>query len=287
VNRCESNIIPSLANINRPISVLGIGRSGTTLLCAALADSMGFQNCGETGDAVFTTALGFQWGLSDDNERSDQSRANLISQAVGGALCSALPSGKPGWVQKLAGLPKLTALGWGNVMTLADIDHGGAHQFPYEWYWSIANNCFPDSVNILCLRDPLEVISSRHSMMGWDYLDVWHDVCLSAKVNTHLEARIHSVFDLSLFQRNRSGAVGKLLEGLDGIEAIDFDVYAKNIFAPDPNFDYTSYNFRRDNLPSDILEVISSQRENVEVVRDYYARNGASLECFERALSRF
>jgi hypothetical protein len=229
--------MPNFESVNAPINVMGVGRSGSSLLLAAVAGAYGYQNCGETMQAILGTYFGFSSGQSHDRDGGPLSHEDLARTAVHAAIVAAMPSSKPGWVQKLAGIPKLMVLD--SKIEKADRDYGGAYAFPYSWYWEVLANLFPAGKNILCIRNPVDICSSRQSMSAWAPRDVWLDVCLLAKIMLYPAARVDAVFDLDHYQADPDAMVGELSAALSFDVAPGFVANGGHNFSADPNHDYS------------------------------------------------
>ena len=154
--------MPNAENISAPTNIHGIGRSGTTLLQNILGATGDLQICNETPPLVFAPYRGGE--LTPGSADRDAAPASAGVAAVHAALCAVLPSGKRRWCQKLGGIPKF--IGW-DMINDADRHYATEpYPFPYTWYWQVLRESFPDSTDVLILRDYRDVIISRHQYLG-------------------------------------------------------------------------------------------------------------------------
>jgi hypothetical protein len=250
--------MPTHETVDSPINVMGIGRSGTTLLCSAVSLARAYQNCGETSDAIFAAYAGFSRGFTDQRIGGQIPHSELAVAAVRAALVAVMPTETAGWVQKVAGIPKL--IEWKHLIDDDDRRYGGSRLFPYNWYWRVLAETFPNSVNILCIRNPYDVSASRLSMSGWSARGTWNDYCLMAKIFLHPKAKVHAVFDLDRYHTAPQQMVDELSAALGIDLALGFQLARRYIFARDPNHTYEDFAFRR-------AEQVDPAQDSSEMVR--------------------
>ena len=157
--------MPNSENITRPVTLLGLGRSGTTLMSKTFAQHSEFQSCDETGGLIFSVWEGAKqtfmtlerefWHLSDN---PDQKAAFYVQTT----LEAACPSDKPRWFHKPAGLP----------FTYMDFEklpgtRGANTGIPVEWYWTVLRQSFPDATFMTILRNPFDIAVSRMQHSKW------------------------------------------------------------------------------------------------------------------------
>jgi hypothetical protein len=159
--------LPNDSNITAPVTLLGIGRSGTSLIGASFGLRPDFSNCSETGGLIFGAWEGAKqsfvphpreyWSLfaEDDDEKS----AYFVREMLKGAL----PSDQPYWFQKPAGLP-IDFLAWQRLPGA----RAPVTNFPVEWYWNVFQKSFPNSRYVTVFRDPFDVALSSVEFSGWD-----------------------------------------------------------------------------------------------------------------------
>mgnify|MGYP001807841034 CR=1 FL=1 len=162
--------MPNAANITAPVTLLGIGRSGTSLIGASFGIRPDFSDCAETGGLIFGVWEGAKqsfvphppqyWTLfsEDNNEKS----AYFVREAIKAAL----PSDEQYWFHKPAGLP-MTFLDWNKLPG----ERSPVTNFPVEWYWTVFLKTFPESRFVTVFRDPFDVALSRADLSGWETCD--------------------------------------------------------------------------------------------------------------------
>jgi hypothetical protein len=166
----ERRALPNESNVTAPITLLGLGRSGTSLLADSFNRRKDFSNCGETGGFIFGTWEGAKqsfvphpreyWELFAKD--SDAKSAFYVRET----LKAFFPSDRPHWFQKPAGLP-MTFLNWRALPG----KRSPISNFPVEWYWNVFTRSFPDGKFITVIRDPFDVALSRADHSGWEVQD--------------------------------------------------------------------------------------------------------------------
>jgi hypothetical protein len=183
--------MPNDRNISSPINLHGIGRSGTTLLQNVLGTTGLVQVCNEIGALVFCCYRGVEVALgSDDREPtiSDTATPGSVARA---ALRTMMPSSKPYWCQKLGGLP--TYICW-DMIEECDREYAlEPYSFPYRWFWKVLRTSFPDSKDVLILRDYRDIIISRHLFSGWGLDNIACDLAVYFNLMAHHAAKVDYV----------------------------------------------------------------------------------------------
>jgi hypothetical protein len=209
-----STAMPNPGNISAPINIHGIGRSGTTLLQNILGATDDLQVCNETLGLVFAPYRGGE--LTSGSADRDTAPISGAVAAVHAALCAVLPSGKRRWCQKLGGLPNLII--W-DMINDADRDYATKpYPFPYTWYWRVLRESFPNSCDVLIIRDYRDVIISRHQYSGWKSACIASDVAVYFNLLAHPAAKIDHLVRYEELVADPNGITGCLLAHL-GLEA--------------------------------------------------------------------
>lgn len=186
--------MPNPTNVSAPINIFGIGRSGTTLLQNILGTSGFIQVCNETNDFVCGCwRSGELLNPSHDRQATGDTNAWTM-RALHAALCAALPSDKPSWCQKLAGIPK--HINWDNLLSADDFAYAPELPFPYAWYWRAISQAFPHSSDVLILRDYRDVIISRNLLSQWAPKSIGEDIAFHYNLMAHPASRVRHVIHL-------------------------------------------------------------------------------------------
>jgi hypothetical protein len=202
--------MPNADNISGPTNIHGIGRSGTTLLQNILGATGDLQICNETPALVFAPYRGGE--LTPGSADRDAAPASAGVAAVHAAICAVLPSGKRRWCQKLGGIPKF--IGW-DMINDADRHYATEpYPFPYTWYWQVLRESFPDSTDVLILRDYRDVIISRHQYSGWKPTGIASDIAVYFNILAHPAAKIDYVVRYEDLVADSEGTADRLLAQL-------------------------------------------------------------------------
>jgi hypothetical protein len=160
--------MPNEGNIVHPITVIGIGRSGTTLLQACFQAHPDVQALNETGGLIFGLAAGaFECPLPSKARFANE--YEYAGYVIRETLLAIEPSKKPFWFHKPIGLPKLVNWCWQEGQRTSS-------GFPVEWYWKVLLGAFPEAIYIFCLRNPWDVVLSWQRFAGWEQVDIWRDI---------------------------------------------------------------------------------------------------------------
>ncbi|MEL7106569.1 MAG: sulfotransferase [Pseudomonadota bacterium] len=162
--------MPNPGNVTRPVTLLGLGRSGTTLMSKTFARHSQFQSCDETGGLIFGVWEGSKqtfmpldvedWHLAD---KPDEKAAFYVQKT----LAATCPSDKPRWFHKPAGIP-FTYMDFHKLPGA----RGPVTQIPVEWYWTVLRKTFPEATFMTILRNPFDVAVSRMQHTNWKPVDV-------------------------------------------------------------------------------------------------------------------
>lgn len=147
--------MPNQENIDRPITLVGSGRSGTTLLTNLFRAHPHCESLGETGDLVFTTYHNVRSTLPICGPFFSPENAGTHARgAVHTLLRSLASSDRPHWFHKPIQIPKARCF-FDNDDTFL------------RWWWSAHETLFPDACTFTVLREPRDLIVS--SMRRWSF----------------------------------------------------------------------------------------------------------------------
>lgn len=202
--------MPNPINVNAPINIHGFGRSGTTLAQNILGYTGFIQSCNEMAQFVFCAFRAGEVGVpSNDKELPGRPGDMMLPvRAVHGAMCSAYPSSKASWSQKLGGIPNQVV--W-NMVTQADRDHAlKPYPFPYQWYWDVVRSAFPLSKNILMMRDYRDVLISGMKLFGSAPTALAADLAVYYNILSHPDSLIGHVVQFEDLAQNPERTISDL-----------------------------------------------------------------------------
>jgi hypothetical protein len=224
--------MPNATNVMAPINIHGIGRSGTTLLQNILGASGFIQVCNETNDFVCGCWRAGELLNATHDRQANGGVDTWSARALHAALRAALPSDKPSWCQKLAGIPKDIA--WDRLIIEADENYAPELPFPYAWYWHMLSRAFPHSSDILILRDYRDVIVSRKLLSNWAPEEIGKDIAIHYNLMAHPANRVGHVIWLDSLVANPADEILTLCNYL-GIACADSYQHAMDWYAaPSP-----------------------------------------------------
>jgi hypothetical protein len=166
--------MPNLGNAGSPITLLGIGRSGTSLLEACIRTCPNVQSIGESSGLIFSTACGAHSTLIPSVHKYPD-RYDYDGHAIRQLLIALEPSDRERWFHKPIGVPKLVS--WWQLP-----GEKSTNGFPIEWYWRVLEAAFPAAKYLACLRNPWDVVRSWERFAGWNQKDLWRDVLITYRV---------------------------------------------------------------------------------------------------------
>ena len=139
--------MPTQKNIKRPFTLIGNGRSGTSLVSKLFNAHPDCFFAGETVNLIHGVWRSLECSLP-------ASRHGDIPETLRKQFLHLFPSKQRYWMQKPIGIPIIAG-------TFPEEE-----QF-YEWYWSVVTETFPEARFFTVLRHPLDVLIS--SDQWWDY----------------------------------------------------------------------------------------------------------------------
>ncbi len=204
--------MPNLSNIQRPITLIAPGRSGTTLIGNLFARHPEFCSVGETVNLIFgawhavelaqltVTSLpqNFHGGVPVTD---DDLAARLARQAC----LTCYPDDQPRWFHKPIGIP--AALGY---------KFGPRFQSEVAtWYWKVMRMSFPDAKYFTILRHPCDVVLSAKAFWGYDEAGIWGSLGYLASLLTHSDSPVQYAIRFDNLIQNRDRVVRELFDFLE------------------------------------------------------------------------
>lgn len=197
--------MPNAANINAPACLVGAGRSGTTLVTAALRQHPEMQAIGETGNLVFSTFHTIERSLPLCGSGYDAANATgAAHQAVQRMLLDLFPSDRPGWFHKPIMIPEARR-------------HFATDDAFFEWYWRVSRMLFPQGRWFTVVRDWRDVAVSAMQRWGWKQEAAIISEIRLHKLLLHRDSNVGLVLDFEDLTQDPEGSIGRLLAylGLD------------------------------------------------------------------------
>lgn len=161
-----------MADLSSPITLVGLGRSGTTLLEKAFESIDYCYASGETGGIIFGTYAGAMHSYFNSEHGDYRSREDFAASITKKLFNALFPIDNPKykiWFHKPAGIPKM--INWERLRVDED-----RTAFPTTWYWRTFNAVFPNAKYVAVLRNPWEIIASRVIFSGWPEDEGWDDI---------------------------------------------------------------------------------------------------------------
>tara|TARA_Y100001001_G_C7921513_1_gene278817 strand:+ start:67 stop:864 length:798 start_codon:yes stop_codon:yes gene_type:complete len=186
-----------MANILAPITLIGLGRSGTSFLEKAFDASESVYASGETLGLLIGTYAGALDSFFDSEFCDHNSRESFAASIVRKTFLSLFPiedNNYNRWFHKPAGIPKM--IDWNRYR--GNSDKGNC---PVNFYWEAFDNVFPNAEYLTVLRNPWDIVASRIVFSGWDEEGGWEDInSLYELLEDRLE-RMHVIFFDDLIER--------------------------------------------------------------------------------------
>lgn len=204
--------MPNSSNIQRPITLIAPGRSGTTLIGNLFARHPEFSSVGETVNLIFgawhavelaqLTVTSLPQNFHGDAPVTDDDLAARVARQ---ACLTCYPDDRPRWFHKPIGIP--AALGY----------KFGPHFQPdvATWYWKVMRISFPEARYFTVLRHPCDVILSAKAFWGYDEAGIWGSLGYLASLLTHADSPIQYAVRFDSLTQARDQAVRELFDFLD------------------------------------------------------------------------
>lgn len=192
--------MPNRDNLTRPVCLVGLGRSGTTLITNIFRRHPDFQSLGETANLVFSTYYHIEKSLPitgpRNAERSDQIAARDCVYKI---LLDLYASRRPLWFQKPILVPSVISMSRQNIAEFG------------TWYWSASHTLFPEGRFFTVMREPADVLKSSMIRWGWSFD---HGVATLRRVYAlllHPDSRVTLAMPFADLQREPEASVAQLL----------------------------------------------------------------------------
>lgn len=177
--------MPSVSNMRAPVSLVGCGRSGTTLMTNVFRRHPDFQALGETANVVFHTYRILQRHLrftSPELGRDGGEKAAI--EAIYAMLLRLYPSTRSLWFHKPIMIPQV-------AQQFREFDDF------IEWYWSAFEELFPDARVFSVLREPRAVVESYMSRWKQSPTVAMRNQARTLRMLTHPRSKVLGILHFS------------------------------------------------------------------------------------------
>jgi len=162
--------MPNWSNILCPISLIGNGRSGTSLVSQVFSAHPDITYIGETVNLIQSTYYSIASGLP-------KRKKERIPELIRNIFTHLYPTKEKYWFHKPIGAPIIHS-------NFKDID-----QF-CEWYWKVFDRVFPHASCFTVLRHPYDVIVSSVDWWGRPEKSIIKSNYIVAKIISHPSSRV-------------------------------------------------------------------------------------------------
>lgn len=208
--------MPNQTNIQRPITLIGLGRSGTSAMTEILSYHPDIDNIGEGSpmvwdiyESVRLASLNMRYPTS---LHKDITRKSLPEKAVCDLFLSSFYSDKPAWVVKLIGpIGRMTDL----------FDSRESDEAFVDWYFGTLNACFPQAHILTIVRDPIEYARSARRYWGTSFKNVIRDLQFMSVLLRSGRLEDSNILSFSEFRRAPQATINSIIDQC-GLASLDF-----------------------------------------------------------------
>ncbi len=163
--------MPNIDNILSPITIIGNGRSGTSLVSRLLGRHSQCAYVGETVNLIHSVWKSMESSLPAAKHVD-------IPDAIRQSFMHFYPVRSSRWMHKPIGIPIIWRL------------FGDEEEF-YTWFWQVIDTVFPEATYFTVLRHPLDVIVSSRRWWGWPVESIIESNRRVANLITHADSQVH------------------------------------------------------------------------------------------------
>lgn len=163
--------MPNWRNIYGPITLVGNGRSGTSLVSQLFMNHPDGTYVGETSNLIHSVYYSMASSLPVGRKKD-------IPDIIRGNFSTLYPSSEQFWFHKPIGVPLVS-----NFYKNKEADF-------YDWYWTVFDLIFPQATYFTVLRHPLDVIASSREWWGRSYGGIMKSHQLMAELIAHPRSKV-------------------------------------------------------------------------------------------------
>jgi|GEM_PF-3033210 len=201
--------MPNRSNIDAPITLVGFGRSGSSLLSNVFGRHPDFQFVGETTNLIFGSWYAVEY--SAGNIPALQERYRFVPEderagrVVRETFLTCFPDSRRYWFHKPIGVP---------TTVVARFDQTQWSDAA-EWFWKVMHISFPKGKFFTLLRNPCDIVLSGKAYWGYDELTMWWALGYMAYLLAHPASPIEYAISYDSLVRNSEEEMYKLFTYLD------------------------------------------------------------------------
>ena len=163
--------MPNTSNISSPFTIVGNGRSGTSLLSKAFNAHPDCFFAGETVNLIHSVWTALASSLPEKKKAE-------IPDVIRHQFLRLYPSNQKYWMHKPIGVPIVVRF------------YNDEEEF-FDWFWDVIDQVFPQAKYFTVLRHPLDVLSSSRQWWGRSYESIIESNRRIARIVTHPKSKVH------------------------------------------------------------------------------------------------
>lgn len=189
--------MPNKDNVISPFTIIGNGRSGTSLVSTVLRAHSQCSFAGETVNLIHSVWKSLESSLG-------QKQQEKIPEVIRQQFMMLFPNQSKHWMHKPIGIPII----WNLFPCEEDF---------YVWFWDVLEAVFPNAKYFTVLRHPLDVVTSSSKWWGYPHRTVIESNRKVANLITHPRSKVEYAVNYHLMVEDPENEVRKLFDYL-GLE---------------------------------------------------------------------
>lgn len=193
--------MPNAANITKPITMLGIWRSGTSVISKVIEAHPQVFFMGETFNLILGPWAG-AYNTLGTMPITERELPKKCGDATRYLFCKIAPSRQERWLHKPLGTPMKLFL-------------NKNPEDPHEYVWRMFSYTFPMARYFIMLRNPCDVVVSQGERWWWSEKERWKIMNSFANWMMHHSSKVDYAIDYSNFLHNTRIVIEDLFEYLE------------------------------------------------------------------------